>query len=257
MKKNRTENRKAIPGFVVIVLVSALIGGFIGGFTGFLGGTMVPENIVSSVYHYIKLILPYSIPVVTAAFVISEVILYRKAVNLYENWNGEDEEDVEKAEENISWIILCTSLNLILAFFFFGAEEVVNREENTVIFFSVILAFLAALTFIIIMQQRAVDLTKKINPEKKGSVYEVNFARKWMESCDENEQRQIGICGYKAYISIIYTCIGLWFLTLISSKIFHTGLLPLVVIAIIWGVGQFTYCYQAVQLGKNKNSEKL
>ena len=35
-----------------------------------------------------------------------------------------------------------------------------------------------------------VDLEKKLNPEKKGSVFEMQFQKTWLESCDEAQKQQ-------------------------------------------------------------------
>lgn len=41
----------------------------------------------------------------------------------------------------------------------------------------------------VIQQKNAVDFLKIVNPEKSGSVYDMNFQKKWIESCDEMDSR--------------------------------------------------------------------
>ena len=40
-------------------------------------------------------------------------------------------------------------------------------------------------------------LTRRINPEKQGSVYDTKFFEKWVDSCDESEQRQMGQAAFQ------------------------------------------------------------
>ena len=53
-------------------------------------------------------------------------------------------------------------------------------------------AFLFILTGSTIFQQKLVDTTKRLNPEKHGSVYDTKFHEKWLASCDEAERAVIG-----------------------------------------------------------------
>lgn len=52
--------------------------------------------------------------------------------------------------------------------------------------------FLLSCACVIFAQQKAVDLERRMNPEKHGSVYDAKFQKKWLDSCDESERRQIG-----------------------------------------------------------------
>lgn len=44
-------------------------------------------------------------------------------------------------------------------------------------------------------------------PEKKTSVYDLKFQKKWMDSCDEAEKILIGKCAYKAFGKTNLTCV--------------------------------------------------
>lgn len=51
-----------------------------------------------------------------------------------------------------------------------------------------IVTFLVILAEGIIIQQKAVDITKIMYPEKTASVYDLKFQKKWVDSCDEAEK---------------------------------------------------------------------
>ena len=141
---------------------------------------------------------------------------------------------------------------MIINYFFLGVDKILNLNVDE-IYYSMftIAAFILGLVVVIVMQQKIVDLTKKINPEKKGSVYDMKFAKKWMESCDENEQRQIGQAAYKAYQSVVYMSVFIMVILYISSTFLDFGILPFLIVTIIWGGSQIIYCYESICLARH------
>ena len=90
-----------------------------------------------------------------------------------------------------------------------------------------------------------------MNPEKHGSVYDTKFQKKWLESCDESERRQIGQACYKAYMVATRFCLGLWLVLVILSMVFEMSILPVFVLLLVWGVLQVTYTLECIRLGKH------
>ncbi len=211
---------------------------------------MTPDHIVESIRNIVETIAPYGVWIITLLFTALELRLYLKARALYQSWDGEDEEIIETAEEKLSWVLMFSSTNSVINFFFFGVSNVITSEQ---IIPSIMLlaGFIAGIVEILIIQQKTVDLTKKINPEKKGSVYDSKFSKKWIESCDENEQRQIGQSAFKAYTAVIYTCVILWVILVFFSITFEIGILPILIVSLIWGIAQIVYCYESIRLTKH------
>lgn len=114
--------------------------------------------------------------------------LYRGAKGLFESWDGEEETVMDRAEEKLSWGLLVISVQMVLDLFFFPAGTI---GQGLGALWSVLL-FVVSLLGLVLAQQKIVDLTRKMNPEKQGSVYDPKFQKKWFESCDEAEQKQIG-----------------------------------------------------------------
>ena len=89
-KKEKTDNRKALPKFFGIMLIGALLGGIVGGVTGFFGGTFVPDQFVTKIYDVFRLIGPYGIAGCSILLTILEVRLFGQAKSLFQNWDGEE-----------------------------------------------------------------------------------------------------------------------------------------------------------------------
>ena len=134
--------------------------------------------------------------------------------------------------------------------FFFAAAESGDSPLGGIVGF---LAFIVSIFLLVFAQQKIVDLTRKMNPEKQGSIYDTKFRKKWFESCDEAEQKQIGQAAYKAYNVVSTACPILWAALLMLSYAFHFELLmPTFVVCFIWLLLQVSYCLECIRLGKRK-----
>ena len=170
--------------------------------------------------------------------------LYAAAKRRFAAWDGEDEDAMDAAERQLGWALLLTGLMIVLDFFFFAASIVYGR------FLPDLVLFLASVVVLIVLQQKVVDLERRLNPEKRGSVYDMKFQKTWMDSCDEAERAQIGQACYRAYMVGTKVCIFLWVVLLILNFVFDFGLLPIAAVLVIWGVMQTAYALECIRLSK-------
>ena len=73
-----------------------------------------------------------------------------------------------------------------------------------------------------------------MNPEKKGSLYDFRFLKKWYEGYDEAERKQVGIASYKAFKIVNTTCATMLVLLLFLGMVVNITILPLLTVAVIW-----------------------
>ena len=85
-----------------------------------------------------------------------------------------------------------------------------------------------------IIQQKCVDTAKQINPEKKTSVYDMRFQKKWIEGCDEAEKIMIGKCALKAYSATNLVCTVLAIVLAVCALVFDIGFLPSLAVCFVW-----------------------
>lgn len=95
------------------------------------------------------------------------------------------------------------------------------------------LCFILSLVLYLSLASLVVTLEKKINPEKKGNVFDIHFMKKWLGSMDEAELMKTARASQKAYFAGVVTCMIMWAISLISMLMFHTGLLPILCITVI------------------------
>ena len=140
----------------------------------------------------IKAVTPWGIPVTSVVFLGRGFLLYRSAAKKYAAWDGGDEDETsESVETTLNVVLLLSAVQMILNFFFLAAL-VVYCLDGEIGALAHIGVFLLSCGLVIFAQQKVVDLERKMNPEKHGSVYDAKFQKKWFESCDESERRQIG-----------------------------------------------------------------
>ena len=250
----RQANRKALPKFLLFAIACVLAGGVIGYYSGHgaakggldqLVGMMKEAGAFfgTHIAPWLMLALAVIVPVVC-------IPIYRRAKKLVAAWDGEDEDVMQRAEERLSWALLLDSLTVIVSFFFFNAGTAKlpqSSDGNTI---TLLVIFLVVIALATLLQQKTVDLTKKMNPEKRGSVYDMKFQERWWESCDEAERRQIGQASYKAYVTVSRFCPYCWGVLLLGNMVFHYGILPSAVVLVIWAVLSVSYTREAIRLGR-------
>ena len=169
--------------------------------------------------------------------------------------NLEEEEYREKLEGGLNKALLITTVNMILSWVFFGTGFYCITEREKTDFLSLLLClvgFILSIACTSITQQKVINLTKTLNPEKNGSVYDLKFHKKWMDSCDEAERFYIYKCCYASYNATQVVCLILIVIIVLAGMIFPIGVLPLICVCIIWGVSSIVYGVTAMKVERMK-----
>ena len=178
--------------------------------------------------------------------------MYLRAKRRLAGWDGEDETVSEQADHDLSILLLVSAIfTLGGMFLLWAAYAGPILDGDTPHVFSLVgvpAFFIVTMAEAILIQQRIVDLSKRMAPEKKGSVYDIHFQKKWFESCDEAEKLMAGQCAYKAYSASTKACAGLWLVFTLSALFLGTGLLPILAVCLIWAVTQCVYSYWSIKL---------
>ena len=196
-----------------------------------------------------------------AAAVIVPVVcfpIYRRAKKLAAAWDGEDEDTSDAIDRKLSAVIWLTSAVLILSYFliaatYSGGFATFDSKSGTMLLCIVIAAFFGIMVETTIIQQKCVDTAKQINPEKKASVYDMRFQKKWMEACDEAEKIMIGKCAFKAYSATNVVCTVLAIVLAVCALVFDIGFLPSLMVCLVWIVNISVYCREAMRYSKAGN----
>lgn len=254
-KEIKNANRKAMPKFILIMLISLLVGGGIGFFSARYGLNTLAGGMKSAGTFFGMYIAPWLILAIAIIVPIVSGLIYRSAKKLLCLWDGENEEISDSVDKKLSIVIWLTSAALILSYLLIAASyssgfATFENENNTVLFFISICAFFGVMIEAIIIQQKCVDTAKKTNPEKTVSVYDTKFQKKWMDSCDEAEKIMIGKCALKAYAATNTVCTVLSVVLAVCALVLDIGFLPSFAVCLIWIVNLSVYCKEAIKYSK-------
>lgn len=239
------DNNKAGVKFIIILVIATLLGGIIGFCMVFFQGSGI-EEIAGAIQGSLTKIAPWSSLVLTAVLFAVAHSLYRQARKMYAGWNEEDDEEMERIEKKLTISLLLISLITIQAFFFFavgvsGLAELVQKSGLLGILCNLV-AMIAAVVCTGKGQKEVVDFEREMNPEKQGSVYDVDFAKKWENSCDEAEKMAIYKASYSAYKATQKCCMVLWIICACGGMLWNIGLFPVTIVMIIWATQTISYC---------------
>lgn len=245
----KKENRKALPKFFLILLGAALLGGALGFLSSLVSYSGAEDTVAAAMDALVGCVLPWLIPAVSLVLLAAAVWQYRAARRLFESWDGEAEEVADQAESRLNRVLLLTAVTMVLDFFLLSAAPYSRLPYGALISTGV---FLAVVVAVMLLQQRVVDLTRRMNPEKRGSVYDMKFHKKWLESCDEAERQQIGQAAMRAYRAAGMACVVLWVALLVLDFAFDIGILPSFVALLLWGILQVSYILECIRMEKRK-----
>jgi hypothetical protein len=253
----KKEDKKAFKSFLMIIVISAIAGGIVGFMSGNLK-QILGESVPNLLINIFEIITPFASLVLSILVMIVSMIIYTDSRKKYDLWKvtNEDDDTIDKIEVKLSYPILFTSVNTILGFFFFLMGGMLVPFDNVdgglshtkgLCFF---IGFILCITSSILIQKKIVNLEKEINPLLKGSVYDTKFTEKWLDSCDEAIKLGIFKSAYKAHKSVSKTCIILLLFCMVGYDLWNFGVMPMVMVTIIWLVQTISYCMESIKQSK-------
>lgn len=255
-------NRKALPKFLLFAVVCAIVGGVIGYYSGYGAAKGGMDELVGMMKETGAFFGTHIAPWLMVAIAIIVPVLclpiYRSAKKLLAAWDGEDEAISDTIDRKLSAVIWIASASFIVAYFLIAASysggfAIFDDMEKTIVFFIGIVSFFAIMIEAILFQQKCVDTTKQMNPEKKASVYDMRFQKKWIDDCDEAEKIMIGKCAFKAYSATNAVCTVLAIVLAVCALVFDIGFLPSFTVCLIWAVNISMYCKEAMRYSEAGN----
>ena len=245
--KIRKDNKKALPKYLLILAASLILGGVAGYFAVGLADGGSTENFGSWLRQTLLPGLPYLLPVIILAVIGDYMIVMGKVRKVYAGWDGEDEEISDWLDSTVNDLISVLNCSMPLSFLSFAAVFcwVDPASPAYLINAGLLLIYLGIVSF---LQMKVINFIRTVNPEKQGSVFDPKFAKKWKDSCDEAEKKQIGEACYTVF-RVMNTAYSIGFLVLTFSHIiFSTGLLPIGVVMVLWLISMLTFSIKAHQL---------
>ncbi|MEE0265429.1 MAG: DUF3169 family protein [Acutalibacteraceae bacterium] len=270
--KNNSKTNKKSRGFVTNLAISVGVGvvlGAIGFFSGYLIKYIENSDIMfdvfgnTNIYNNAVSAMPWIFACLSLIAGGINLMYYFKSKKAFNSWDGEDEESIFKIEQMISKVLIISNATLLstfflitIAIFFLDSKNVTLANKIIGINGGITLAiFTISTLFYMLIQRACIELEKKINPEKRGEVFDKNFQKDWDNSLDEAEKIMVGKAAYKSFKITNATCAIVWCIAFIAQIIYHTGVFTVLLITVIWIVSTLSYQIEAYKL-ENKNNKK-
>jgi hypothetical protein len=233
----------------------------IGAAAGFLFGIFSTRINYDGIVSIIKSNMTVIAYTVIAVFALENIIFFILSLIKYKSAKktavlAKDDEDLyEEVENKINSCILISNVAAVVQFVLFSIAmwiivfADIDISIKKVILFTSLPLFLFGLFSTLFIQRSAVNLAKKINPEKRGNVFDFKFDKTWEKSCDEGELRFMYEAGYRAYMFTAKFCYVILFLALMSMVVFRTGIFPIICIESIH-LALFLSNYHAIKKQK-------
>lgn len=259
-QKNRQEDRRALKKFWGMMIIALLTGIVVGMLSVFLGD-ITKNEVAKELIAVLKLAATYGGFIYTSVLGIICIVLCRKSRKEYTAWDEENEDVLNSIETKISYVVWFGNLIMYGSYFFFsagvwatgtGTEQWKETGEIPVAgLIAMFVHIIYALVVGSIAQQKAVNLEKEINPEKAGSIFDMKFNRKWLESSDEAEKFTTYKCAYHTFKVMQVTGITIWLICLIGQMSFGTGAFATIMVTILLLVQVSSYSIQAIYFAKH------
>ena len=246
---------------IKMIALACVIGGVIGGVTGAIRFVLLSRGVAVSgdwVLQQIRSLLVPILGIIFAVTVILEELCFHKLKGICEKQiTAEDEECDQLEYEEEKTGAFGTNLNVlsqVVSIFFltFGySMKYIEADDHAYSFLVACVIFVVSYIYIYFWQIRYVKLLQKTHPEKKGDPSSTKFQEQWLESCDEAEKEVIYQSAYKAYVTINRTIPLILIVVMVANLYFDTGMMAVVVLAVVWMLAQFTYTGNCVKMKKN------
>ncbi|MFA9463532.1 MAG: DUF3169 family protein [Velocimicrobium sp.] len=258
---NREDN-KAKKKFSIIIIFSLVFGFIIGIILSlvsknFIGTTPIHKERLNETFlqlgHTIQLMMPYIFLLFSSIWAILMIYIYRSARKEFDCLELEDEIILKTIEKKISIALMLTTIYYIISYALLGVifTGIYNNFKIGLHGYLLsLLVFIANIIIYVQMQRKLINLTKEMNPEKRGSVYDMKFRKEWLSSCDEAEQTIIYKSAYKSFVVMSHLFLLLMVLFFLISMLFSVGLFPLILSASLWIIMTLIYHLECMNLSK-------
>lgn len=256
MKRKRELSDRAIfVKFILFMIVCTALGYLAGRFLAQVDVTQIKSGGKAWI-DMCTIVAPIVFAAINAGCCVVSYLIYQNSKRQFRDWDGKDEELIERIEYKLNYPVLLGNAVLILNFALFavGIEltEICGLDNGTVnVCAGIHLAvFLAGLVWSVAVQNAAVKLCKEINPEKRGNIFQINFRKTWEESCDEAQKMMMYQSAYTAVHLTNKICLFLWGIAFVGMLVLDTGVLAVILVCVIHLVLNLSYMISEMKLEK-------
>ena len=249
-KKIRADNKKALPKYLGIMFCCFLLGFVMAILAGGADKYGMRADMVPALQTLLGVLPVFVLPAICVILLIPSLVVMKKAKTMWKGWDGEDDTLPERVEAMLDKLLLLQNTTGPLAYLTFTLDAAYDHERFRS---AAVLVFFALYIFLLVWQQkRVVDFNRLMNPEKQGSLYDLNFQNKWVASCDEAEKKLLGEAALSTFFVMGAVYIVTWIVMMFLRDLFNFGIMPAVVPLVLWGIHTTVFQVKGILLNKHQ-----
>lgn len=236
----------------------------IGGVCGFFVGIFMTFGVKNGMSDLSDLVRPLALPIIAVIFVVSIVLMefysrkLKDTMKHLEEAEDEQYEVLSYEEEKYGAMLMNCNGDFaglryhradIYLFPFLAGRSIGKRARRIP---GNLCSVLYQLLSLWLLSDALRENGQAAHPEKRGDMNSKNFQKDWMASCDEAEKEMVYQSAYKAYMALGKMIQILLCATMILHLVFHTGILAVIVVGVIYLTMTLTYHRSCVSLQKAK-----
>ncbi len=250
--KNKKSNSRVYFLFAAVMLCCLISGYFVGRLIGKKGDVLTQLN-----WDKFAAFTAASLPIAYVLFIVllfaGCLCMYRRVRTKALHWDGEDDAEIHDIENTLNYLSIIPAVTLILSVMIFSVcVWAFIRIDNVKSPLSVVseITFLLSFVFFMAIFKPTVDLEKKLNPEKRGNLFDFRFIKQWEASSDEGEILVEAKAGRKAFYVGQIACMAGWIVGFMGMIALHTGILAVICSCGIMLAMYLTYGIEIVRMNK-------
>ena len=253
-KVNKKSNLKIYIIFAVMILAS-LLGGFLAGRLAAVNKDTLDGINWDHIWRITADTLPIVYGVLMLATFVVSFVMYGKIKRMIRGWDGENEDVIVDIESRITTAsyLPCVIVFVGLVLFpvcIYAVDRTYSNSKGMPMTIVSEVVFVVSMILYCVIEKLVIDEEKKLNPEKKGNIFDINFRRDWEKSSDEAELIAIAKSSKKGFMAGIKVGFVMWMLMFVSMFAFDTGVMPIVAVGLVLIVMYVAYCREFVRLQK-------
>lgn len=260
MKKPMSEKMKLVR-LILIMAVCLAIGAAVG-YAGVQIRELLPElsGMTGAAARIGAMILTACFALMNLCVLLWSHITADRCAAQAANPDWDDENALDRLEDRIGLPMIITNVLMVINMAIFPAitmllrDDAVTKAESIVMLVISVVVFIGALLGSMLINKKCVDTEKLLNPEKRGSVLDNSFQKTWLASCDEAQKQIIHQAGFHAYNVGTKVCSVLWLIGVLGAMLFDTGIMPEIMVCIVWLALQISYFTEAARLEHPKHN---
>lgn len=242
--KQQNQNRRIYIKFALMMVCCLILGAICGAFASANNASIADLLSASSGFIYQNNL---AIVLINLAFLLIST-MFALSGKKYAKQALQDDLAFEKANKHLCISLILSTLSFIWWFFSLSLTAVGIFQGASASYSVIAFLLLTQACWVTALQSVCVTITKQINPEKNGNIFDMKFHEKWYNSCDEAERAQIGECSYFSFriMTMVYPVAIV--LLILAGTVSSINAVLLVGISILWGIQHLSYQIRSFQI---------